>query len=67
MKFYEALREMQENGKRCYIPRHPGKHYYWGDVLDIPCLKNSLGEEVLANSYIMNADWEIYYDGPKSA
>jgi len=61
MKFWEALREMQENGKTCKpcFVYDSNKTYHWGDVMDFPCLKDNKGSEVQANASLMNADWRI--------
>ncbi len=64
MKFWEALKLMQENPykTKCRMVRWPEIYYYYGDVLDIPCLKDSNGAEVFANSCKMNNDWELVPD-----
>lgn len=58
MRFWEAIREIQENGKKCFAVGR-SEYYFWGDVLDVPCLKNSLGEEVRPNSWLMRAEWRF--------
>ena len=59
VKFWEALKVMQEDGKRCYVKSEPNIFYYWGDVLNIPCLKDSQGREILVNSWYMMQEWLV--------
>ena len=59
MSFPVALGLIIQEGRK-FQPRKYKRfdtYYFWGDVLDVPCLKNSEGEEVRPNSWLMNAEW----------
>ena len=61
MRFFQALEAMQLRGAKARPigQKDPEVYYFWGDVLDIPCLKNSLGHEVRPNSWLMRAEWDL--------